>query len=418
MCPGQVVVLQPSARGRPGLPDRRPARRGGGGDRTRRADLGRGEVPDRLRPQRHDLRSPARGGVDRRLDRRLRRHDDQRLPRALGHGLSGRRRGDLHPGRDQEPRRPDHLLGLQPGREPPAPLHQVQPDAQGDVPPPRPQGPLLRAGRRPQDQERQGGRPVHPDQAAQGFRGALGLARPGQGRGARRRRDRGRDRRSPGHLAGLDGADEAGQVRRDPLRHGPDDDARQAPQQLRPARLDPRHERPHAVRLQADARPRQRHRRRQRRHLADRLSVRREPGARLSPVQPRRVHDDRHARPRRGRRGADHRQRPDVQLHPGGPRAPGPHPLHRPGPQGHTHHPQPRPSSSTRRPTGSTPPAPSIAWTTCRSPCVPPSSRPFPATKRSSRGIERRVRELNGWRSHRESSQSHRSGNRTSARCR
>ena len=78
--------------------------------------------------------------------------------------------------------------------------------------------------------------------------------------------------------------------------------------------LGPRHERPHAVRLQADARPRQRHRRRQRGDVADRLSLRGQPGARLSSVQPGRVHDRRYARPRRGRRGADHRQRPDVQL--------------------------------------------------------------------------------------------------------
>ena len=104
-------------------------------------------------------------------------------------------------GRDQEPRRPDHLLGLQPGREPPAPLHQVQPDAQGDVPAARPQGPLLRDGRRAQDQERQGRRPVHSDQAAQGLRGALGVAAPGQGSRARSRRDRSRDRRSAGHMA-------------------------------------------------------------------------------------------------------------------------------------------------------------------------------------------------------------------------
>ena len=54
---------------------------------------------------------------------------------------------------------------------------------------------------------------------------------------------------------GIDGPHEAGQVRRDPLRHGSDDDAGQAPQQLRTAGLGPRHERPHAVRLQTDARP-------------------------------------------------------------------------------------------------------------------------------------------------------------------
>ena len=47
--------------------------------------------------------------------------------------------------------------------------------------------------------------------------------------------------------------------------------------------------------------------------------------------------------------------------------------------------PAPPRSFSTPRPTGSTPREPSIAWTTCRFPCVRPLLRTYPATKRSSR---------------------------------
>ena len=111
------------------------------------------------------------------------------------------------------------------------------------------------------------------------------------------RRGRGRNRRAAVGLAGSDGADEAGPLRRDAVRHGPDDDARQASQQRGPAGAGARHERLHAVRGQADARPRQRDRRRQRGLVADRLSVRRQPVARLSALQPGRVHDGRHAWP-------------------------------------------------------------------------------------------------------------------------
>ena len=108
----------------------------------------------------------------------------------------------------------------------------------------------------------------------------------------------------------------------DLLRHGADDDTRQACQQRSPAGADARHEPVHAVRLQAESRTRQRHRCRQRRHLADRLSVRRESGPRLSAVQSGRVHGVRRAWPRRSRCGADRRQRSDGQLQPTGSRAP------------------------------------------------------------------------------------------------
>ncbi len=53
------------------------------------------------------------------------------------------------------------------------------------------------------------------------------------------------------------------------------------------------------------------------------------------------------------------------------------------GPQGHAHHPRRDRRRSTRRPTESTHLAPSTAWTMCRSRCVPLSSLPFPAMKRS-----------------------------------
>ena len=81
---------------------------------------------------------------------------------------------------------------------------------------------------------RQGGRHLPADQAAQGLRGPVDPAGPGQGIELDPQAGRGRDGRAAGRLAGSDGADEAGQVRRDLLRHGPDDDPRQAPATAKP----------------------------------------------------------------------------------------------------------------------------------------------------------------------------------------
>ncbi len=141
------------------LPDRRPAGVGRGGHRTSRSDLWpRPGIRLIYGLSDTTMRIAARGGRHRRLDRRQRRHDDQRLPRSVGHGVSGRGRSDLLAGRSPQPRRPDHLLGIEPGRKPSAALHQVQPDAQGDVRAQRSQGPHLRRGRRAQDEVRQGRR--------------------------------------------------------------------------------------------------------------------------------------------------------------------------------------------------------------------------------------------------------------------
>ena len=87
--------------------------------------------------------------------------------------------------------------------------------------------------------------------------------------------------------------------------------------------------------VQADARPRQCDRRRQRRDLADGLSVRREHVPRLPAVQSRGIHDVRHAGARRGRRRAAHRLRSDGELQPAGPRATEVDSVHRAGSQGH-----------------------------------------------------------------------------------
>ena len=185
---GQGVVSQSSHRRPAELPHQGPAGVARRGLRAGRRAAHVGQVPDRLRPERFAVRSAARGRQHRRLDRRHDRHDDQRLPRAVGHGVSGRGRSDLLAGRGGQPRRPDHVLGLEPGRKPSAALHQVQPDAQGHVSAQRPQGPHVRDRRRAEDQERQGGRHLHSDQAAAGFRGPVDAAGAGQGRRARRRR--------------------------------------------------------------------------------------------------------------------------------------------------------------------------------------------------------------------------------------
>src|SRR5437763_1891216 len=83
----------------------------------------------------------------------------------------------------------------------------------------------------------------------------------------------------------------------------------------------------------AAARPRQGDGGGQRRELPDGLPVRGEPGPRLPALQPGRVHDVRHAGPRRGGRGPDRGVGPDGELLASRARAPVPHPVRRPGPQ-------------------------------------------------------------------------------------
>ena len=66
--------------------------------------------------------------------------------------------------------------------------------------------------------------------------------------------DRSRDRRFACDLAGIDGPDEAGEIRRDLLRSRPDHDLRYASMFPRALRPGPRHERSCSVRLRADGR--------------------------------------------------------------------------------------------------------------------------------------------------------------------
>ncbi len=139
-------------------------------------------------------------------------------------------------------------------------------------------------------------------------------------------------------MAGPDCPHEGRQVRRHLLRHGADHDPRQALQQRSAAGADSRHECLHPFRRQAQPRPRQRHRRRQCRRLADGLPVRRQPRPRLSALQSGRVHHIRHARPRRGRLRNDDRLRSDGQLLRAGPQAPGLDSANRPRRQGNAHH--------------------------------------------------------------------------------
>ena len=90
---GKAWFLNHGIEERPVAPHRRP----GGQRRSRRSSaaaqiLAEARFPIIYGLSRHDLRSPARGGRHRRLDRRHHRHHHLGLPRALGHRLPGRRR--------------------------------------------------------------------------------------------------------------------------------------------------------------------------------------------------------------------------------------------------------------------------------------------------------------------------------------
>ena len=101
-------------------------------------------------------------------------------------------------------------------------------------------------------------------------------------------------------LGRCNGRHEEGEVWCDSVWHGGDHDPRQTHQQRRRASAGPRHEPAHPLGRQADARSWQCDRCRQRGDVVDRLSLRREPGTRLSPIQSRGVHLVRLVCPRRG----------------------------------------------------------------------------------------------------------------------
>ena len=132
-------------------------------------------------------------------------------------------------------------------------------------------------------------------------------ARADEGPAGRRGAGR-RDRPVARHDQGPRRPDEAGQVRRHFLRHGSVDDPRQAHELRRHSEHRRGDERVHQVRVHADARPRQRDRRRRRAPVDDRLSLRRQLEPRLSAVQSRRVLDGRSAGARRQRRDAGARR--------------------------------------------------------------------------------------------------------------
>ncbi len=111
--------------------------------------------------------------------------------------------------------------GTNPVETPPAPLHQVHADAEGQVRARRTQGSDDGAGGRSRDAEREGQRPVPADSAGRRSRSADGAASPGQ-RSSRRPppcRGHRRDRRS---ARGSGRADEARPLRRVLLRQRPD----------------------------------------------------------------------------------------------------------------------------------------------------------------------------------------------------
>ena len=179
-----------------------------GGIRTRGADSHRRQVPDRLWPERYAVRSAARGGQHRRLDRR---HVDTTT--SVCHGPSGmafQGVGEVTCSLGEVANRGDLIMfwGSQPGRKPPAALHQVQPDAQGHVPAQRPQGPHVRDRRRAQDEES----PRRPTSSFRSSRAAISKRCGRCGRWPRASSStRRRSKRRPASswpLAGSDGPDE------------------------------------------------------------------------------------------------------------------------------------------------------------------------------------------------------------------
>ena len=241
---GQGLVQGSRDRDRPVASSRaaKPALRRG--DRGGRADPGQGALSDHLRPVRHDLRGAARGGRDRRLDRRHHRHHDVGLPRALGHGVPGRRRSRL--ARWARSSNRADLIMFWGGN--PAECHPRHFTNYSLMP----KGMFLPNGRKDRtvvlvDVRRTPSAPaadifiqIKPRQR---FRGALGAAGAGQGPSAIDPAIEADDRRAAGDAGRPDGAHEALPVRRALLRHGPDDDPRQALQQRGAARARRRPER-------------------------------------------------------------------------------------------------------------------------------------------------------------------------------
>ena len=329
------------------------------------------------------VRIPAGRGGNRRLDRRKRGHDHQCLPRPVGHGVSRRRRSDLHAGRSPQPGRSDHLLGLESGGKPPAAFHPVQPDAQGDVRAPT-------DARTERAWSSMSARPSQP-------RPPTSFCRSNRERTSR---PSGRCAHWPADIE-LDPQlveQETGQ----PLAVWQDLMERMKAarfgviffgmgltmtrgkhcQQRSLAGADPRHEPVHAVCLQTESRPRKRHRSRQCRDLANRISLRRQPGPRLSAVQSGRIHGFGCPCSPRSRCGVDHRQRSDGQLQPTRTRSPDSRFPTSPWIRKTRPRRATRPSPLRWRPTASTCRGPSTAWTTSRSRCDPPLTRPTRATFR------------------------------------
>ncbi len=135
------------------------------------------------------LGSPARGGFDRRLDRRLRRHDDQR--RATARRAWHCKTWARSPARSGEIKNRGDLIifwGSNPAESHPRHLTRYSLMPEGIVLAPRPQGPLLRRGRRAQD-EKQPRPPTCSFAIKPGkeFEALWALRAPGQGGRARRR---------------------------------------------------------------------------------------------------------------------------------------------------------------------------------------------------------------------------------------
>ncbi len=244
----------------------------------------------------------------------------------------------MHPGRGQESGGLHHLLGRQPGRMSPAALHQVHADPEGQVRAGGPQGPHHGPRGHSGNGQRQGRRHFSADSAGHGLRNPDHPARARQEPASERGGGRG-DRAHARAAPGPGRSNEARQVRRDLLRHGPLDDSRQAHELGGCAVAGGRAERIHEVRLHADARTWQRDRVGHGPALVDRLSVRRQPEQGLPAIQSRRVLDRGSDRSRGQRRRAHPGRRSGCDNAATRHRPSGAHPHDRAGSQGDAHEP-------------------------------------------------------------------------------
>ena len=157
---------QPSPSGR--------AHRGPGGLAGGRRDPRVGHSPNgqlapdlRHVPQQH--RRPAGRHLPGRARRGHHRHDRLALSRPVPHGAPGSRRIHLHVRGSQEPGRSRGLLGIEPGREPPASLRALFRPPGGTIHSPRPGRSHPRRGGREGDRQRPGGGPVRAGAAGRRF---------------------------------------------------------------------------------------------------------------------------------------------------------------------------------------------------------------------------------------------------------